>query len=163
MGKKKLTEDNFWAQTIIRAQQDGEDYIFALVRRKYADDDIETTGPGEYFGLSRTESYARITDQDPDSETFGKRIDKPNSEPIGVKMTFKDKFNSANIKKYQKMAGINSFGQTEYIWKFKQINISADKVDEFWDIPQDDAYDRYVLKQVVKVEENKPNSRRKNP
>lgn len=164
MGKKKLTEENFWAQHIIRAQQDGKDYLFALVRRKYADDDIETTGPGEYFGLDRSESYAKVTDQDPDSDTFGQRIDKPNSEPIGVKMVFKDTFTPANIKKYQKMCGVTSFGQTEYIYKFKQVNIAADKVDEFWSIPQNDAYDKYVLKeQVLKVEENKPNIRRKNP
>jgi hypothetical protein len=164
MGKKKLTEDNFWAQHIIRAQQDGEDCIFALVRRKYADDDIESTGPGEYLGLDRTESFAKINDTDPDSETFGQRIDKPNSEPIGVRMIFKDKFTPANIKKYQKMCGVTSFGQTEYIYKFRQINIAADKVDEFWTIKQDDAYNRYVLKDtVVNIEENKPNSRRKNP
>jgi len=164
MGKKKLTEDNFWAQHIIRAQQDGEDCIFALVRRKYSDDDIETTGPGEYIGLDRKPSYAKTTDNDPDSDTFGQRIDKPNSEPIGVRMELKDKFTPKNIAKYKKMCGVTSFGQTEYIWKFKQINVAADKIDEFWDIPQDKAYDRYVLKeQLIKIEENKPNTRRKNP
>ena len=164
MVKKKLTEDNFWAQHVIRAQQDGKDYIFALVRRKYSETDIETTGPGEYLGLDRKSSYPKITDNDPDSETFGKRIDKPNAEPIGIRMIFKDEFNTKNIAKYKSMCGVTSFGQTEYIYKFRQINLSADKIDEFWEIKQDKAYDKYVLKEnVVIVEKNQPNSRRKNP
>jgi len=163
MAKKKLTEKNYWAQNITRVQQDGKDYIFALVRRKYSDDDVETVGPGEYFGLNREEKYAKVTDQDPDSETFGQRIDKPNSEPIGVRLTFKDEFTPENIKKYQSMAGITSFGETSYIYKFKQIAISVDSVNEFWSITQDEAYAKHVLKeQVVKIEENKSNTRRKN-
>ena len=164
MAKKKLTEKDFWAQHIIRAQQDGEDCIFALVRRKYSDDDIESVGAGEYIGLDRKANYPKITDPDPDSDTFGKRIDKPNSEPIGIRMVLKDKFTKENIEKYKSMAGVTSFGQTEYIWKFKQININADKVDEFWSIPQDEAYDKYVLNaKVLKVETDKPNNRRRNP
>ena len=164
MAKKKLTEDNYWAQHIIRAQQDGKDYIFALVRRKYADNDIETVGHGEYLGLSKKDSFARITDPDPDSDTFGQRIDKPNSEPIGTRMIYKDLFNEKNIKKYKSMCGINPFGQTEYIFKFKQINVSADLIDEFWTIPQNKAYNKYILKeQVVKVETNIPNVKRRNP
>jgi len=164
MGKKKLTEKDYWAQHIIRAQQDGKDYIFALVRRQYADNDIETVGPGEYLGLDRASSYAKITDNDPDSETFGQRIDKPNSEPIGIRMTFIDEFTPENVKKYKKMCGINNFGKTEYIYKFRQENIAVSKVDEFWKIPQDEAYDKYVLKEtVVKIEKDKPDNRRKNP
>lgn len=164
MAKKKLTEKDFWAQHIIRAQQDGEDCIFALVRRKYSDDDVESIGAGEYIGLERKANYPKINDSDPDSTTFGQRIDKPNAEPIGIKMVLKDKFSKENIEKYKTMAGVTSFGQTEYIWKFRQININADNIKEFWEIPQDEAYDKLVLKRtVINVEENKPNSRRKNP
>ncbi len=166
MAKKVLDESNFWAQHIIRAQQDGKDCIFALVRRKYSEDDIEQVGSGEYRGLSKEAAYLKITDPDPDSETFGKRISKPNSEPTGMKMIYTDKFTPENIKKYKSMCGITNFGQTEYIYKFKQVNISADKLDEFWSIPQDEAYDKYVLNTreiVVKVEKDKPNVKRRNP
>ena len=166
MGKKKLTENNFWAQHVIRAQQDGKDYIYALVRRKYADDDIETTGPGEYFGLDKEPSYAKITDNDPDSDTYTQRIDKPNSDPLGIRMKFKDEFNEKNIKKYKSMCGTNPFGQTEYIWKFRQVNISVDKIPEFWEIAQDKAYDKYILKEErlkIETSENKPNHQRRNP
>lgn len=163
MAKKKLTEDNFWALNIVRAQQNGKDCIFASVRRKYADDDIETKGSGEYFGLSKEQSFPRITDQDPDSDTFGKRIDKPGAAPLGTKMVYTDEFTPANIKKYQKLVGTNHFGQTELIWKFKQVQISVDLVKEFWEMAQDDAYSKYVLKeQQIKIAQDKPNARRRN-
>ena len=57
MAKKKLSSDDYWAQQIIRAQQGGKDYIFALVRRKYDEDEtapqvsnscyISVDAPGE--------------------------------------------------------------------------------------------------------------------
>ena len=103
-----------------------------------------------------------MTDNDPDSTTFGKRIDKPDAEPIGLKMKYEDEFTPENIKKYQSMFGINDFGETIFIYKFKQISIRADKVDEFWKITQDDAYNKYILKeQVIKIEESKSNTRRR--
>mgnify|MGYP003988271459 FL=1 len=162
MVKKKLGQDDYWAQQIIRAQSGGKDYIFALVRRKYSDDDIEPVGPGEYIGLKETKSYPKMTDNDPDSTTFGKRIDKPNAEAIGLKMKYEDEFTPENIKKYQAMFGINDFGETIFIYKFKQISIRADKVNEFWTISQDDIYNKYILKeQVIKIEESKSNTRRR--
>ena len=104
MAKKKLSSDDYWAQQIIRAQQGGKDYIFALVRRKYDEDDIEPVGPGEYIGLDQKKNYPKVTDNDPESDTFGKRISKPNAEPSGIKVVYKDSFTPANVKKYQKMA-----------------------------------------------------------
>ena len=66
----------------------------------------------------------------------------------------------ANIKKYQQMAGNNNFGETSLVYKFKQINITADKINEFWTTPMDKIYNTYVLKeQVIKIEENKSNNR----
>ena len=162
MAKKKLSQDDFWAQQIIITQSCCIVYIFALVRRKYSEDDIEPTGPGEYIGIKEKKSYPKVTDNDPDSETFGKRIDKPNAEPTGLKMEYEDEFTPENIKKYKSMFGINDFGETIFIYKFKQINVRADKVDEFWKISQDDAYNKYILKeQVIKIEESKSNTRRR--
>lgn len=164
MGKKKLTDNDFWAQHIIRAQQNGKDYIFALVRRKYSEDDIETTGPGEYIGLEREERYPMITDNDPDSETFTKRIENKSASPIGVKMIYTDEFTPENIKKYKNMMGVTGFGTTELIYKFKQQNISVVNETEFWTESQDKLYKKHILKeQVIAIETDKPNSRRKNP
>jgi len=163
MGKKKLTEEDFYAQQVIRVQQDGKDYIYGLVRRKYSDDDIEQKGPGEYIGIDRKESYPKITDNDPASDTYTERIEDTNAGPTGVKLIYKDEFNAKNIARYRKMTGITSYGQTELIYRFRQINITADKAEEFWTVPQDDVYNTYVLKQqVVKVETNKSNNRRSN-
>ena len=163
MAKKKLTDKDWWALNIVRAQQDGKDCIFASVRRRYSEDDIETKGSGEYLGLSRKKSFPKITDNDPESDTFGKRIDKPDAEPIGTKMIYTDEFNEKNIKRYKSMCGATSFGETELIWKFKQVNISVDLVDEFWTLSQDEAYSKYVLKeQQIKIAQNKPNRRQRN-
>ena len=61
------------------------------------------------------------------------------------------------------MCGNNTWGETSYIYKFKQISITADKIDEYWTTTQDAIYNKYILKeQVVKIEENKSNNRRKN-
>ena len=155
MGKKKLTDKDYWAQQIGRVEQNGVDHIFALVRRKYAEDDIETTGPGEYIGAETIQNYSKITDQDPDSETFGKRIEDRTS-PIGTKIVFKDEATPENIKKYQGMAGVNTFGKTQYIWHFPMESITAPSAKEFWKTPVEEAYRRFVLKeQVIKVETNK--------
>jgi len=163
LAKKKLTDKDWWALNIVRAQQNGKDWIFASVRRKYSEDDIETKGSGEYLGLSRKESFPKITDNDPESDTFGKRIDKPDATPIGTKMIYTDEFTPANIKRYRAMCGANSFGETELIWKFKQVNISVDLVDEFWNLSQEDAYSKYVLKeQQIQIAQDKPNRRRRN-
>jgi len=163
MAKKKLTEKDFWALNVVRAQQDGKDFLFASVRRKYAEDDIETKGSGEWLGLSKVESFERIIDQDPDSDTFGERIDKPNSAPIGTKKVYTDEFNAENIKKYKALCGSNHFGQTELIWKFKQVNINVEIDAEFWSMPFEEAYKKYVLKeQQIKIAQDKPNSRRRN-
>ena len=103
-----------------------------------------------------------MTDNDPDSETFGKRIDNPSAEPTGIKIIYKDEFTPENIKKYKTMVGINDFGETAYLYKFKQITIQADKVNEFWSTTQDDAYNKYILKeQVITIEENKSDTRRR--
>ena len=102
-----------------------------------------------------------MTDGDPDSETFGKRIDNPNAEATGIKIIYTDPFTPENVKKYQSMVGINSFGETAYLYKFKQMTIQGDKVDEFWSTTQDDAYNKYILKeQVITIETDKSNTRR---
>ena len=153
VAKKKLSEKDFWAQQVIRAQQDGKDCIFALVRRRYSEDDIESVGPGEYFGIDRKPNYPKVTDNDPDSETYTQRIDKPDAEPTGVRLIYLDKFTPENIKKYKSMCSVTTFGTTQLIYKFKQISITADKDNEFWSSPQDEVYNKYILKEtIIKIE-----------
>ncbi len=159
MGKRKLGPDEYWAQVIYRAQQAGKDKIYALVRHKYTEDDIEATGPGEFIGLKHIKRYTKQTDQDPESETFGQRIDKPDSEPIGTQLVYEDAYTPENVTKYKKMVGVNNFGETKFVWKFKQMNISGDhNPEEFWEIKQNEAYDKYVSRNpVIKIDTNKKN------
>jgi hypothetical protein len=162
MGKKKLTEKDWWAQQLVRIEQNGKEYIFALVRRRYSRDDIEPVGPGKYIGAKTVKKYAIITDKDPDSDTFGERIQKPDSEPTGTRIVFIDEINEANIKRYKAMADVNSFGETRYEWKFKMQSTQANSAKQFWDLSVDAAYKKFILKeQVIKIEENKSNHRRR--
>jgi hypothetical protein len=164
MGKKKLTEKDWWAQQIVRIEQNDKEFLFALVRRRYSSDDIEPVGPGKYIGAKTVSKYAIITDKDPDSDTFGERIQKPDSEPTGTRIVFQDEVNEANIKKYKAMADVNSFGQTRYEWKFKMQSTQANSAKQFWELTVDEAYKKFVLKeQVIKIEDgtNKSNNRRR--
>lgn len=163
MAKKKLTDKDFWAQQIYRTQQNGKDFVYALVRRRYSEEDIESVGPGEYIGTKRKEKFPIITDSDPDSDTFGERIPKPNALPVGTKLIFLDKWNEDNIKRYKSMAGITNFGETQYIYSFKQTSITANDVKEFWKIPTlNDAYKKFILKEkVIVIEKNQHNDRPK--
>lgn len=163
MVKKELTEKDFWAQYVCRISQGGEDYLFAYCRRKYGDDDIEMEGKGTYMGAERVNKYKKITDKDPDSDTFGKRIDDPKGEPIGTRISFNRKFTPENIKKFQQMCEVNNFGETKLYWKFQERVIISPNKEEFWSISMEDAHKKYIEKvpEVVVIEKDKPNTRRR--
>ena len=46
MPKKELKPEDYWAQYIVRTKSDGKEYIYALVRRRYSDDDIDNSDRG---------------------------------------------------------------------------------------------------------------------
>jgi hypothetical protein len=144
-------------------EQGGEDYLFAYVRRKYGEDDIESEGKGTYIGAERVAKYRKITDKDPDSDTFGKRIDEPGAEPIGTRVVFNKKATPENIKKFQEMCEINNYGETKFYWKFRERTVPAFSKDEFWNTSIGDAHSKYILgqKEVVVIEKDKPNPRRR--
>jgi len=156
MTKRKLQPNDYWAQYIVRTQTDGKDYIYALVRRKYADDDIEPKGPGEYLGVDEEDRFERITDNDPDSETFGKRISKPDSQPIGKRLKFTLAFTKQNVDDFKKMCGAigTPFGETRFYYKFKERTITAENTDEFWTLDWTEAHKRFIHgKQVIEIEQ----------
>lgn len=166
MAKKKLLPTDYWAQYIVRAQSNGKDYIYALVRRRYSDDDIEPKGPGQYLGVSEEDRFEKITDDDPDSETFGKRIPKPNSEAIGKSLKYTLDFNKKNIDDFKKMCAAvgTPFGETRFYYKFKERTITAENTDEFWTLDWTEAHKRFIHgKQVIEIEQtnkydNRPRS-----
>ena len=164
MAKKKLGPNDFWASKVYRTKSNGKEYLFARVRRRYSESDVETKGPGQWEGMIREERYDLITDTDIDSETFGQRIRKPNAQAVGTQLRFTKELNDKNVKDFQKMcANMGApFGQTVFIFKFKNINIETDSEDDFWNMDFEEAYKRHTgQKQVVVVGEDKHNTRRK--
>ena len=88
MAKKELGPGDYWAQYIVRTRSAGVDYLYALVRRRYSEDDIERDGRGKYIGVEEEPRFPMTTDTDPESETFGKRIKEANKESVGVKLNY---------------------------------------------------------------------------
>lgn len=155
----KFNPDKLWAQQIIRAKIKDEEFICALVRKRYEGEDVETIGAGEYLGLEKEEIYPMIVDSNPDSETFGKRIRKQDSEPTNVRLKFTQKYTPEIAKEWKKMCGYSTLGKTEYIWKFREGAFHAE--EDFWDVPITEAYDQTVKgKQVIVIEKDKPNNTR---
>ena len=127
MPKKELKPEDYWAQYIVRTRSDNKEYVYALVRRRYSEDDIESKGPGSYLGVKEDDRFEIITDTDPESDTFGKRVSKPDSQPIGKKLKFTLPFNQKNAADFKKMwAAVGTpFGETKFYWKFKERTITA--------------------------------------
>lgn len=150
MGKRKLNPEELWAQQIFRYQDpSGQDFIAALVFKKFSDFDVEGKGPGQYIGIERKEVFDMVTDNDPDSDTYTQRIQKPDSEPIRTVMRFTDKATPANLEKYKKMAGTTSAGITELIWKFREGAFNCSDREAFWTTPMSEVYQSVVLNKTV--------------
>jgi len=165
MGKKQLGPDDWWAYQVFRTKSSGTEYIFCTARRRYGEDDIETVGHSEYFGVDRTSNYKKVTDKDPDSETFGQRIDDPKGDPIGTKMEFKYPYNEANKKLFKSMCSISqAFGPSQLYYLFKEKKISIPDSKLFWDLDWDEAFERFIHgKQTVVIvdEKNQRNTTRR--
>lgn len=155
----KFNPDKLWAQQVIRAKIKDEEYICALVRKRYEGEDVEMEGAGEYIGLEKTEVFPMVVDSDPDSETFGKRIKKAGSESTNTVVKFSQKYTPEIAKEWQKMCGYSTLGKTEYIWKFREGSFHAD--EDFWSTSLKEAYEQSVQrKQVIVIEKDKPNNTR---
>ena len=164
MGKKKLEPEDYWASKVWRTKSNGVEYIFARARRRYSENDVETKGPSEWIGMKEGDRFEKITDKDPDSETFGQRIDRPNSEPAGKVLQYMRELNAKNIEFFKRMCGNTGppFGQTYYIFKFKNQSFEEQDPEVFWNAEYEQQYKIYTgQKQVVIIGEDKHNSRRK--
>jgi len=159
MAKKKLGPNDYWAYQVYRTELDRKEYIFAVVRRRYdGGDDIETTGVSEYWGVERINKYPKITDNDPDSDTFGERIDKPNADPTGSKLKLKYLYNDKNKKMFQDMCGPTAFGDTQFYFKFKQKVVAIPSPLIFWKESWNEAASKYIYGKQTIVIENETNN-----
>ena len=157
MAKKELGPNDYWAQYIVRTHSAGKDYLYALVRRRYSEDDVERDGRGKYIGVKEEPRYPMVTDTDPESETFGKRIRQDDKESVGVKLKYTLELNKKNIADFKIMCGAlgDPFGETRFVWKFKERAVGSDNVKNFWDLSWEEAHKRFIerSKQVIEIEQ----------
>jgi len=158
MAKKELGPESYWAQYIVRTHSAGKDYLYALVRRRYSEEDIERDGTGKYIGVVEEERFPMVTDTDPESDTFGKRIKQEDKESNGKKLKYTLEFNEKNIRDMKTMCGAigDPFGETRFIWKFKERAIATDNVSNFWELDWEEAHKRFIerSKQVIEIEQS---------
>ncbi len=164
MANKELGQESYWAQYIVRTHSAGKDYLYALVRRRYSEDDVERDGRGKFIGVDEEPRYPMVTDTDPESDTFGKRIKADKKEAVGIKLKYTLELNEKNIKDMKTMCGAigDPFGETRFIWKFKERAITTDNVSNFWELSWEEAHKRFIerSKQVIEIEQtNKSDSR----
>jgi len=103
MAKKELGPKDYWAQYIVRTHSAGKDYLYALVRRRYSEEDVEREGRGKYIGVEEEPRFPMVTDADPDSDTFGKRIKQTDKESVGVQLKYTMELNEKNIADFKTM------------------------------------------------------------
>ena len=167
MAKKELGPNDYWAQYIVRTHSAGKDYLYALVRRRYSEEDVERNGPGKYIGVEEEPRFPMVTDTDPESETFGKRIKEKDKESVGIKLKYTLELTDKNIADFKVMSAAigDPFGETRFIWKFKERAIATDNVSNFWDLSWEEAHKRFIerSKQVIEIEQTEKSKPREKP
>ena len=157
MAKKELGPNDYWAQYIVRTHSAGKDYLYALVRRRYSEEDVEREGRGKYIGVEEEPRFPMVTDTDPESDTFGKRIKQKDKESVGVQLKYTLELTDKNIADFKTMCAAigGDFGETRFIWKFKERAIASDNVKNFWDLSWEEAHKRFIerSKQVIEIEQ----------
>ena len=156
MGKKEipLNSDNYFAQQVYRVLVNGKGYIGALVRRRYDEFDVEKKGIGKYIGIEEVEIHDMVTDNDPESETFGKRIEDPNDEGGRKKMQFVETDDAKALEKFRKLTGTTNYGTTILTYKFREQTFEAPDNEEFWTANIQDIHRKYIQKLTVAPEQS---------
>jgi len=144
MAKRKFSFDDHFASRIVRVIGPKQDYLCALVHRKYDDIDVDTIGGGEWIGYKLVPQYRKISDNDPESETYGKRIDDPSQEPIGNKPQFDFETNEKNIKEFKKLVGNTVLGETIFVLRIDNSAYRAGNIEQFWTGKPDDLRTEYT-------------------
>lgn len=115
----KIDTEKYWAQSVMRVQKNNKPYIAARLRPKYGEgfEDIDDTG-NKYIevGLTKEEKVRKIFDQNPDSPTFGKRINDPNASVGGYRLKFDTEMTEKALKELAKMCGQSNRGLTDFVF-----------------------------------------------
>jgi len=145
LAKKKFDFTEWWGQQLFRGRSNQKDYIWALIRRKYGENDIERKGGGMNIGVQEEEIFEMETDKDPESETFGKRIprtkivydtagnQKEIPMPIETRLRPIHEATAKNIADYKKLIGFSSiFGNTQFYFVIRGKKYTVDNEEDFW-------------------------------
>ena len=156
MVKKAFKFEDYWASKIVRAIGTKEDYLCALVHKRFGESDVETHGGGEWVGFKTEPIYDMVFDNDPESETFQQRIPNPNTEPIGTKPVFDKPRNEKNVESFKKLVGTTILGTTQFNIRIDRSAYSADSEADIWETPAQEVRDVYTkAKKTVYVETGK--------
>lgn len=128
--QKPFVFSDYWAAYIYRTNIGGTDKIGALVYRKYDEMDVDTNGPGRLIGIEDVPVYKMITDTDPESETFNKRI--PDGEPIRTKRKFMTDFNEKTSAEYRKLVGATAPGITKLVFVYREHAYQTEDTELFF-------------------------------
>jgi len=161
--KKPFSFDEHWGQQIFRTKKGPKEFLWALVRRKYDEDDIERKGIGIHIGVEEKPIFEMETDQDPESVTFGKRVPKrrivydtagnPKEEdmPVETRFTYIHEVSPVNIKKYKKLEGHNTlYGYTQFYWVINDRKVKCDNPEDFWKYNIGEVQ-KYVIPEKVSI------------
>jgi hypothetical protein len=144
MAKKKFDYGDYWASDVYRTNIHGKEQIAAHIRRRYDDYDVDDVGPGIMIGLEITTAKRRINDIDPESDTFGKRIDDP-QDPGKNRRQFTILWNDKTIKDFKKLVGTTRLGVTRFFYLYRERTYEAPKEEDFWTKSMSELHDSVVL------------------
>lgn len=158
-----------WSQQIFRSQVGEKQYIFALVKRKYGPNDVETTGPGEYIGIEQKPTYKMTTDTNPDSETYNERVPEEQSTFSGSGQEIKVKIQTGTtwennhevskkmLENYRSTVGNmpKPLGETQLYWILKEGKYQANDINDFFEMDMKDVRETLVKSKSIRNKKGK--------
>jgi len=158
-----------WAQQIFRSEVGGKQYIFALVKRKYGPQDVESTGPGEYIGIEQRPVYKMTTDTNPDSDTYNERVPEEQITYTGSGQEVKVKIQTGTtwvnthevskkmLEDYRSMVGNmpKPLGDTQMYWVLKEGKYQANDIDDFFEMDISEVREKLIKSKSIRTKKIK--------
>lgn len=142
--KQKFKFEDYWAESIQRKRYQGDDYLFAYVRRFHSYDDVNMESDGQWIGLVEKPIHQMVVDKDENSDTYTQRVPLTNDVfnqdgtvtkiPIikGTKYGYTYKADKKNIENFKKLYRDTIHGTTDLIWCLNPKNYACEYEDDFW-------------------------------
>lgn len=158
-----------WSQQIFRSQVGEKQYIFALVKRKYGPQDVESTGPGEYIGIEQKPVYKMTTDTNPDSDTYNERVPEEqltytgSGQEVRVKIqtgtTWENtiEVSKKSLEDFRSTVGImpKPLGETQLYWILKEGKYVCNDINDFFEMDISDVRSALVKSKSLRTKKGK--------